>query len=65
MTRWQVQRPFMSKSKRELEQVWPKNSDVNEFIKSQRKGLRKVKDPEKRRKIKLIIEEFESIRDLL
>lgn len=59
------QMPFMQKSERDLATLWPKGTDVNDFIKSLRRALRKATTPEQRYKIKLIIEEFESIKELL
>lgn len=59
------QMPFMSKSQRDLQTIWPKGSDVTSFIKSQKRALRKATTPEQRYKIKLIIDEFESIKELL
>jgi hypothetical protein len=55
----------MSKSLRENPIVWPKTTDVYAFLKLQRAALRKAKTPGQREKIKMIIEEFEKIKDML
>jgi len=58
-------KPFMTKSGRDLKTIWPQGTDINDWLKLQNKLLRKTKDPELKYKIKLIIEEFESIKELL